>query len=156
MIYADTNFLSVVEFHDPVCTGVCERFLRHNSRPVVVGELAELEAANVFARVSGHADSAEWRRLQARLDTGEWRREPADWLAIRGRARDLFRRYSHKASLGTLDVLHLAAAQLAGCAHFASFDTGSSARALAAALRLEVFPELSARDRELLTRLKRG
>jgi hypothetical protein len=42
--------------------------------------------------------------------------------------------------------MHLAAAILAGCTLFASFDTNSHARALALALRLEVFPESNRED----------
>ena len=155
MIYADTNFLSATFFDEDERHPQVERFLRHNSRPVVVGELAELEAENIFARLTGHPDSPPWRDLQSCLEAGEWRREPVNWPAVRVQARELFHRYSHRASLGTLDLLHLAAARWAGCQGFASFDTGSSARALAAALRFEVFPELTARDRDLLTRLKR-
>lgn len=155
MIYCDTNFLQAAFFDQTERTSLVERFLRRNSQPLLVGELAELEAENVFARMSKQSESLQWVRLQQRLDSGEWRREPANWTAVRTRARELFRRYSHRGTLGTFDIFHLAAAQLAGCRVFASFDTGSSARALAAALRLETFPDLTARDRELLALLRR-
>lgn len=155
MIYADTNFLSATFFDDEERHPQVERFLRRASRVVVVGELAELEAENVFARLTGRADSPAWRDLQSCLDTREWRREPLDWAGARDQARELFRRYSHRAPLGTLDLLHLAAARLAGCEGFASFDTGSAVRALASVLRFEVFPVLTARDRDLVAQLKR-
>jgi len=44
---------------------------------------------------------------------------------------------------GTLDTLHVALAQLAGCTWFLSFDTNSNARMLAASARLKVYPELT-------------
>jgi hypothetical protein len=51
-----------------------ERFLRRNSLPVIVGELAEQEAENRFVRESGEAAGPQWRRLQASRDARIWKR----------------------------------------------------------------------------------
>ena len=155
MIYADTNFIAAAFFEDAERHPVVARFLRKNDGLIAVGELAELEAENVFARLSGQPDGPAWRDLQACLDAGEWRREPVNWAGTRAEVRQIIRKYSHRTPLGTLELMHLAAARLAGCRGFASFDTGSAARALAAGLGFDVFPELNERDRQLLTRLKK-
>lgn len=154
MIYADTNFLLACHFQVPGRSDLVERFLRRNSLPVIVGELAELEAENRFTREAGESAGPQWRCLQARLDAGIWIREPVAWPALRSKTRELFARYSARANLGTADVMHLAAAILAGCTLFASFDTNSHARALALALRLKVFPESTREDQARLTRLR--
>lgn len=154
MIYADTNFLLACHFQVPGRSDLVERFLRRNSLPVVVGELAELEAENRFTREAGEAGGPQWRSLQARLDSETWIREPIAWPALRNKTRELFARYSARANLGTADVMHLAAATLAGCTLFASFDTNSHARALALALRFKVFPELTQEDQVRLARLR--
>ena len=154
MIYADTNFLMACHFQVPGRSERVERFLRRNSQPVIVGELAELEAENRFACECGQADGPQWRCLQARLDAGGWMRDPVAWPVVREKTRELFARYSSRASLGTADVMHLAAAQLAGCTLFASFDTRSRARALALALRLKVFPEATVEDKAGLAILR--
>lgn len=143
MDYADTNFIVAAHFENPSRTAAVERFLRRATRPVVLGELTELECRNVFARLEQRAGGEAWQALADRLDRGYWRREPARWPALMGRGLALLDRYAHRLSVGTLDVLHLAAALEAGCTGFLSFDSQSNARVLAASLRLRVWPELT-------------
>ncbi len=66
-----------------------------------------------------------------------------NWKTLRATARQLFHRYSHRASRGTLDLLHRAAARVAGCHGLSSLDTGSSARVLASGITLRDGDDLS-------------
>jgi hypothetical protein len=65
----------------------------------------------------------------------------------------LFRRYAPRCNVGTLDLLHVAAARRFGCRWFLSFDTASGCRAVAHACGLKVFPELGPEDRAWLKKL---
>src|SRR5438552_3929256 len=62
-------------------------------------------------------------------------------------ATDLFRRYAPRSNVGTLDILHIAAAGRFGCQWFLSFDSSSGCRGVAHACRVRVFPELTDLDR---------
>ena len=77
-----------------------------------------------------------------------------DWAAISDKAEDLFARHSHRAKLGTFDVMLVASAVLSEATHFLSFDTNSNARALAAAAKMKLFPELADADRQRLSALR--
>jgi hypothetical protein len=66
----------------------------------------------------------------------------------------LIGRFSHKALLGSLDVMLAAHALDSGATHFLSFDTGSNLRALAAVLKLKVFPDLTADDKRRMALLR--
>ncbi len=147
MDYADTNFLVAAHFEVPGHTDVVERYLRRSTRPFVVGELAELECRSVFARKEHRADGEAWRALTARLDAGDWHREPVSWERVMAKARELIDRHSPRIQVGSLDTLHVAAALVAGCSTFLSFDVQSNARVLAASTRLKVWPELSAAEK---------
>ncbi len=70
-----------------------------------------------------------------------------------GMSGELLRRYVPRSNVGTLDILHVSAAQRFGCQWFLSFDSGSGCRAVAHACGLKVFPELSAQDRVWLRRI---
>jgi len=71
-------------------------------------------------------------------------------------AGDLFRRYAPRSNVGTLDILHIAAARRFGCQWFLSFDSASGCRAVAHACGLKLFPDLSPDDRTWLRRIGRG
>ncbi len=62
-------------------------------------------------------------------------------------SRELFRRFAPRSNVGTLDILHVAAARRFGCQWFLSFDSASGCRAVAQACGLRVFPELTHQDR---------
>lgn len=147
MDYADTNFLVAAYFEVAGYTEVVERYLRRSSRPLVVGELAELECRSVFARKEQRADGEAWLALTARLDSGGWRREPILWERVATKSRELIDRHSPRLVVGSFDTLHVAAALVAGCSTFLSFDVQSNARVLAASARLKVWPELSAAEK---------
>ena len=69
-------------------------------------------------------------------------------------AADLFRHYAPRCNVGTLDLLHVAAARHFGCRWFLSFDSNSGCRAVANAEGLKVFPELNATDRDWLRKFR--
>jgi predicted nucleic acid-binding protein len=69
-------------------------------------------------------------------------------------AGELFRRYAPRSNVGTLDILHVAAARRFGCQWFLSFDSESGCRAVAHACGLKVFPELTNRDRAWLRKIR--
>ncbi len=71
-------------------------------------------------------------------------------------AGDMFRCYAPRANVGTLDILHVAAARRFGCQWFLSFDSASGCRAVAHACGLKVFPELTSEDRNWLRKIGRG
>jgi hypothetical protein len=106
----------------------------------------ELEAENVFARVGGSSSCREWRVFRADLGT-KLLPQPESWDAAVAKARALFGRFSHRAHVGTLDVVVLASAMKAEATHFLSFDANSSVRALAAVLKLNFYPELTVEDK---------
>lgn len=147
MNYLDANFATALGFNVQGQTALAERFVRRNSRPYVLSELAELECHRAFAIRTGRPDSENWNRLQKFVSNGTWKREPLLWNELSDKARHLISRYGSKLKAGTLDTLHIAQALLSGCTWFLSFDTHSNARVLAAACRLKVFPELSALER---------
>ncbi|MBN8249390.1 MAG: PIN domain-containing protein [Verrucomicrobia bacterium] len=147
MDYADTNFVVAVFFHNPARTPAVERRLRRQVDPVVVGELAEFECRNVFTRLEKRPNGEAWRGLAGRLERGEWRRQPLSWPEVSERAARLLDQFAARLSVGSLDVLHVAAALESGCQCFLSFDSASRARVLAASVRLAVWPDLTPAER---------
>ena len=63
-----------------------------------------------------------------------------------------FSKYAWKVAVGTFDTAIVASVKLAGGTRFLSFD--ATARAMAAAEDIEVFPGLDAAEKQLVTRLK--
>lgn len=76
-----------------------------------------------------------------------------NWDLVRRNAFELFAKYSHRATLGTLDVAIVASAKLCGATRLLSFD--ETLKALATVQGLEVFPALGAHGRQVLAKLKR-
>lgn len=72
-----------------------------------------------------------------------------NWLAS---AYALFSKYAWEAAIGTFDTAIVASVKLAGGKHFLSFDL--TARTLAAAEGIEVYPALNAQEKQLVLRLK--
>jgi predicted nucleic acid-binding protein len=69
-------------------------------------------------------------------------------------AKPLWRRYTSRFPISTLDMLHVIAARRFGCSWFLSFDSQSGCRALASVLGLKVFPPLTTADREIVSKLR--
>lgn len=154
-LFADTNWLVASYFNkvDDERSGIVGRFARRYDRPLMVAPIVYLEARNVFGWMARSPNSKEWQLLQADLGS-KLLLLPMDWAAISNKTEELFARYSHRAKLGTFDVMLVASAVLSVATHFLSFDTNSNARALAAAAKMKLFPELADADRQRLSALR--
>lgn len=145
---ADTNWLVAAYFADQDVhrTEIVTRFTARWDLPWLVSPVVLLESRNVFASLSARQNPPEWRRLQDVIGTRLIVPEMT-WEAIEAKAQEFFQRFSHKARIGTLDAMLIGAGVIARATHFLSFDKNSNARAMAAVLKLKVFPELTAEDR---------
>ena len=94
--------------------------------------------------------------LIEKWESPEAQRAHFDSEEMVGMAGDLFRRYAPRSNVGTLDLLHVAAARRFGCQWFLSFDSASGCRAVAHACGLKAFPELTPEDRVWLRRIGGG
>jgi hypothetical protein len=150
MNYLDANFATALHFNIRGQTELAEKFVRKNSRPIILSELAELECYRAFVIRTGTLASENWSRLQGLITDGTWRREPVIWNVLAQKGRQLIERCGSRLRAGTLDTLHIAQALLSGCTWFLSFDSNSNARLLAAICRLRVFPELNASEKARL------
>jgi len=95
-------------------------------------------------------ESAIYNDLRARLfvDCGY------TFAQMTALADEMFRKYAPRCNVGTLDLLHVAAAKRFGCRWFLSFDSNSGCRAVAHAEGLKLFPALNATDRRWLAKFK--
>lgn len=151
-VFADTNWIVAAYFRrlDPKRTFVVDRFSAKFDRPWMVSAIVALECENTFRLIGAHAEPPEWRSLQS--DFGSRLNQTEDsWISIEAKAKVLFRQFSCKSRIGTLDTMILASAILAGATHFLSFDSNSNLRALASVLKLKVFPELTPEDKRRMT-----
>src|SRR5437867_6020095 len=156
MNYADTNWLEAVYITPAGAEAVgrrkiVERFARHHAGPLAISHVVLLEARNVFSRTTGEKIPKEWDLLES--DFG--RRlyvDPMNWDLLRRECYALFSRYAWKTKLGTFDAAIVASAKLAGATQFLSFD--ATAKVLAAAEGMRVFPPLDADGRRWLAQLK--
>jgi predicted nucleic acid-binding protein len=145
--YLDANFVAALHFGIRGQTELAEKFVRKNSEPFLLSELAELECRRAFAIRSGKQHSENWKRLVSLVEEGVWVREPLQWKPVLERCEQLIDRFGIKLKAGTLDTMHVAHALHSGCTRFLSFDNDSNARALAVSCRLKVYPELTAREK---------
>jgi predicted nucleic acid-binding protein len=158
MNYADTNWLEALYItphpDDAEARGrerIVERFARKHGGQLAVSHVVLLEARNVFSRVTGEKEPQEWRVLEADFD-GRLYVDPMNWNLLRRECEALFACYAWKLTIGTFDTAIVASAKLAGATRFLSFDL--TAKALAAAEGLAVFPALDAAGQQALSRLK--
>lgn len=129
-----------------------DRFLRHHPGVIGLSHIVYLEARNVFTRIGGQAEPAEWLKLQEELN-GRFYLDPMNWDFLRRDTFELFAKYAHKATLSTFDMALVASARLAGGMRMLSFD--QIVKAVAAAEGMEVFPELNPQGKALLAKLRR-
>ncbi len=153
MTFADTNWLAAMffELKDELQerNEIVRRFLRRHTGQMLLSEVVMLESENVFRRNAGRPHPPELDELK---NDGRFYRDPMNWPLVRREAVEIFKRHSHQLALGTFDVTLLASAKLAGAKTFLSFD--ETAKALAVAEGLEVFPELSQEGKSLLKKLR--
>ena len=159
MNFADTNWLAsaYLEPHPDDETavgrrGIVDRFMRRHGGQLMVSQVVLLEARNIFSRVTGEREPREWQVLEADLD-GRLYVDPMNWDLLQQECYQLFCKYSWKATVGTFDTAIVASAKLAAGTCFLSFD--ATARTIAAAEGIQVFPVLDAMEKQMVARLKR-
>src|SRR5205085_12333050 len=158
MNYADTNWQAVYISADPEDAEgmrrreIVDRFMRRHGGQLALSHVVLLEARNVFCRVTGESEPPEWDLLQSDFN-GRIYVDPMNWDLLRRECYAIFSRYAWKAQIGTFDAAVVASAKLAGATRFLSFD--ATARALAAAEGLDVFPTLDASGKRIVSRMKR-
>lgn len=159
MNFADTNWLASVYIEPDADDAeavrrreIVERFMRRHGGQLVISHFVLLEARNIFSRITGEREPREWQTLEADFG-GRLYVDPMNWDLLRRECYTLFGRYGWKTQIGTFDTAVIASAKLGGATRFLSFD--ATARALAAAERLEVYPVLEAASKRLVVRLKR-
>jgi hypothetical protein len=77
-----------------------------------------------------------------------------NWDLLRRECNALFAKFAWRSAVGTFDTAIVASAKLAGGTRFLSFDT--TARAMAAAEGIEVFPALAKAEKQLASRLRQS
>jgi predicted nucleic acid-binding protein len=157
--FADTNWLASLyiephsEDHEAIRRrAIVDRFMRRHGGQMALSHIVLLEARNVFCRVTGESESREWALLEADFD-GRIYVDPMNWDLLRRECYAIFGRYAWKAQIGPFDAAVVASAKLAGARQLLSFDV--TARALAVAEGLEVFPALDAKGQQMVGRLRR-
>ena len=155
MNFADTNWLEALYFESPdpeqqQREATVQRFLRKHGGQLAISHLVYLEARNVFSRTARESEPEEWRRFLADFN-GLIYLDPMNWDFVRRDAFSLLAKYSHQATLGTLDVAILASAKLSGATRLLTFDR--TLAVLAVAEGLEVFPPLDSQGRQLMAKM---
>lgn len=158
MNFADTNWL-VAAYIEPAPDddeavrrrALVERFMRRHGGQLALSHLVLLEARNVFSRVTGEREPREWHAVEADFD-GRLYVDPMNWDLLRRECNTLFSKYAWSAAVGTFDTAVIASLKLAGGTRFLCFD--STARALAAAEAIEVYPALEPSERQTASRLR--
>jgi hypothetical protein len=157
--FADTNWL-VSAYIEPASGDaeaikrrtIVERFMRRHGGQLAISHFILIEVRNVFSRVTGEREPREWQALEADFD-GRLYVDPMNWDLLRRECNSLFSKYAWKTAIGTFDIAIVASVKLAGGTRFLSFD--ATARAVAAAEAIEVYPPLEAVERQAVSRLKR-
>src|ERR1043166_2910079 len=150
--FADTNWLVAACFVNDR-TPTVQRFVRKNDWPWHISPPVLFECHAVFPRLARVADPAQLKLLKADVG-GKIILHSFPWDDLQARASNLIAQCAHNGEIGAFDAMIVAAAKTAGAQWFLCFDTGSNARALAAALKLRVFPELTEDDKERFALLR--
>lgn len=144
--YADTGFLVKLYLPEPESPEAVKT-LANVSRPVLLSELSQLGLLNALnlnvfqKRIKSAEATAAWALFQADLAAGLFEIPQLSSTALHRQARALSERHSPKLGTRSLDLLHLAAAQVLGCDQLLTFDA-RQARA-AKAEKLTIKPALS-------------
>jgi len=145
--FADTNWLFSL-YYQTRDRPTVEAWAGKTASTIVVSAAVLAECRCNFWRAGDRLSALE-ADLEARLyvDCGYTFEEMVTM------ATDLFRRYAPRCNVGTLDLLHIAAAMRFGCQWFLSFDSASGCRAIAHACGLRLFPELTLEDRAWIRKM---
>ena len=145
--FADANWL-VATYHASKRDAVLNAWSEHRSTLIVTAAvLAEAQCA--LWRIGNRGEALD-AAVQAKsiLDCGY------TFESLAREAVPVWRKYSPRFNLGTMDTIHVVAARRFGCPWFLSFDINSGCRALASVLGLKVYPELTADDRKIISKLR--
>jgi predicted nucleic acid-binding protein len=147
--FADTNWLFSTYYNTRDHAAVQRWRKMEQPQTLVVSEAVLAECRCNFWRAGDRIGALE-SDVRARLfvDCGY------TFVEMTAMADELFRKYVPRCNVGTLDLLHIAAAKRFGCRWFLSFDSNSGCRAVAHAENLKVFPELNAVDRRWIAKFK--
>jgi predicted nucleic acid-binding protein len=145
--FADANWL-VSAYHETRDSAAVRDWARRGQSTVVISAAVLAECQCNLWRLGN-----QWPVLEQDVRTGLWIDCGQTFEALAFLARDLFRRFAPRCNVGTLDLLHIAAARHFGCRWFLSFDTNSGCRAVAHQCRLRLFPPLQDHDRAWLQKL---
>ncbi|HEY1718898.1 MAG TPA: PIN domain-containing protein [Verrucomicrobiae bacterium] len=147
--FADTNWLFSTYYNTRDHAAVQRWRKMEQPHTLVVSEAVLAECRCNFRRVGDRLGALE-SDVRARLfvDCGY------TFAQMTALADELFRKYAPRCNVGTLDLLHIAAAKRFGCRWFLSFDSNSGCRAIAHSENLKVFPELNAVDRRWIAKFK--
>lgn len=139
--FADSNWL-VATYHQTRDSVRVQSWAERGPSTIIVSGPVLAECQCNFWRLGDR-----WPSLASDVRAGRWVDCGQGFETLVRLAGDLFRRYAARCNVGTLDLLHIAAARQFGCRWFLSFDCASGCRAAAHHSGLMVFPELSAQDR---------
>jgi predicted nucleic acid-binding protein len=147
--FADTNWLFSTYYQTRERAEVERWAAQSGLQTIVISEAVLAECRCNFRRAGDRFGALE-SDLRARLfvDCGY------TFAQMTALADEMFRKYAPRCNVGTLDLLHVAAAKRFGCRWFLSFDSNSGCRAVAHAESLKVFPGLNATDRRWLAKFK--
>ena len=146
--FPDANWL-VATFHVSRESHWVEEWVGLGPSTLIVSGPVLAEAQCNFWRIGNR-----WPALAADVRMGKYVSCGQTFESLVSLAGDLFQKFAPRCNVGTLDLLHLAAARQFGCRWFLSFDSQSGCRALAYGLGLKPFPTLNTVDRDWLKKLR--
>ena len=148
--FADANWL-IATYYQTRDTVRAQEWAARGPSTVIVSAAVLAECQCNFWRLGDR-----WMALASDVRAGRWIDcgQPFETLVML--ASDLFRRFAPRCNVGTLDLLHVAAARHFGCRWFLSFDSASGCRAVAHLCGLTVFPGLGSEDRAWIRKLARA
>jgi predicted nucleic acid-binding protein len=144
--YADTGFLVSLYINETTTTAA-NTAVQVVRRPLPLIPLAYLELRNalllaVFRKqISEATRQAAWRRVELDIKSGIYLEATVSQLDLHEKAAQLAEKYTGSLGTRTLDLLHLAAANLLGARQLLSFDERQRQAAKREGLKVLPAPE---------------
>jgi predicted nucleic acid-binding protein len=144
MIYGDSSFLIALYRVGDVFHLTAAKLAARLKQPIIFTLLCELELHNGVRRCLGdklidqREHDAIFRQIPHDEAEGILIRRLIQDMELYTRARDLSKKFTPELFSRSLDILHVASAQIVGASTFISFDTKQ--RRLAQKTRLNVLP----------------
>jgi predicted nucleic acid-binding protein len=144
MIYCDTSFLVALSIRGELFTPTAFRLASSFQDPIPLVAIAEIEwKTRIHRGLGDHSltaaqHSALLRQIEQDVADGVLVRRSLSSGDLLERSLKLSGRHAARIPVRSLDILHVAAAQLLGCKKFASFDKRQ--RELAAAEKIPLLP----------------